>query len=135
LHETKDDVLVLVGERRQGGTAMEGRIRLYRYLKSNPGKKIQELHTFNIVVGNPPKVTDVPKFLAFHPDGRSFVCITGIKNSVLIWAIEEEMSVVPNAFEISHKYTAVSMSTHAFTSRQPFPLLNIPKSAFADTCL
>jgi hypothetical protein len=116
IHEGRDDVLVLVGE---GQQRMEGRIKLYRYrLGSNLGKKIQEVQTFDIIVGSSNKTKDVPKLLSFHPNGRSFVCVTGIKNSVLVWSIEEEMPVGSKPFEISHKYTAVSMSL--LVSPSPF---------------
>ena len=116
IHENRDEVLLLAGERRQG---LEGRIKLYKYpLQNNRGKRIHELQTFRVTTGTPTGVNDLPVSLAFGPSGRNFVCTTkgvpcnnGIdrrKCSVLVWSLDGDSGTASRPYAITYRYTAVS---------------------------
>lgn len=123
IYENKDCVSVLVGERRQGSRGWEGRIKLYHYpLQNNGGRRIQEIQTFRTIVGG--STNDAPKTLAFHFNGKGFVCITkgvvsnaGFLSSILVWSLDNEMAKAQRPFEISYKYTVVCMVRSFFNLR------------------
>ncbi|KAL9113858.1 MAG: hypothetical protein Q9227_001992 [Pyrenula ochraceoflavens] len=114
LHESRDEVLIIAGERRQG---LEGRIRLYHCpLHSNRGTRLYGIKVFKTTVGGPRGSNDLPSTLAFHPNGRSFVCATaGVaynrgldrrRSSILVWPVELDSSTASKPYEILYHYTA-----------------------------
>lgn len=116
IHENTDHISILVGERHPILNGWEGRIKLYRCpFQNHLGRRIQDIHTFRILVGGSPGYSDAPETLAFHPNGKSFVCTTkgrisksGLTSSVCSWSLDGDFSMASSPFEIPHQYTIVS---------------------------
>ena len=105
LHESEDHLLILAGERRRNSDGkIEGRIKIYKRQIDDVKGRIQEVGPCRIIS------QDCPKTIAFGTNGKTFACVTGVRNSVLIWTTDDESSPNPKPFEILNKYTAVRTS-------------------------
>lgn len=102
LHEEPSNSLVAVGHRRRTKGQREGQVVLYDVMVSPDGCiRVDLAQVYQL------PMQDQPKTLLFHGDGETLICITSIRNSVLVWKPSESAPVVITR----HKHTQV-MTCH-----------------------
>ena len=104
IYEDDSRLFVLVGQRRQSLTnGLEGRVLLYE-ISLTTGLLLQKTRPsiYNI------PFHDFPKVMSLDVGAQKLACVTGIRNAVLVWTIDEGRSIAMAPFAIKErKYKSV----------------------------
>ena len=101
-HETVTTLVVFSGQRqRDKSNKYNGQIRVCIYKKDGQSERPP---VFLQIPAN-----DCPKSISFHADSQTLVCITRLRNKLLVWKLDDEFSSSLEPFEFSkNSYTVVS---------------------------